>query len=148
MPPPDWELYFYGLLYMKFALNQLPFVPDSRKDAHMQWPRVPGGAIFLVGQIKALRRLEALQLLITAGIGTPEPVLTAMGCSHELLLHVLAADEDNLPQVLDGNDQGLQALLASLQDGSKTRVYRRLPWHQHPTNSNPGSRFAILGGIA
>ena len=35
----DWEVYFYGLLYMEFALNQLPFVPDSRKDAHMQWPR-------------------------------------------------------------------------------------------------------------
>ena len=35
----DWEVYLYGLLYMEFALNQLPFVPDSRKDAHMQWPR-------------------------------------------------------------------------------------------------------------
>ena len=74
--------------------------------------------------------------------------LLRVGCSHEALLHVLAADEDILQQVLDGNDQGLQALLASLQDGSKTRVYRRLPWHQHPTNSNPGSRIAILGGIA
>ena len=65
---------------------------------------------------------------------------------------VETADEEIRQQVLDGNDQGLQALLASQQDGSKARVYRRLPWQpkkdQHPTNSNPGSRIAILGGIA